>query len=208
MKITLKPNQEIWITSDTHYDHKNICSATTEWDINSRNVRKFESLDKMNATIVNNINNLVKPDDILISLGDWSFNGKNNIANFRNQIACQNIHLIYGNHDEHIIKDRGRQFQSLFTSTQQYLELSVDKQQYILFHYPIASWNNMSKGSIHLHGHIHFNGSIKLHPKSRSMDVGVDGNNYKPYSFTEINKIMADRPIGNLTLPNNTDHHL
>jgi calcineurin-like phosphoesterase family protein len=37
--------------------------------------RDFDSLDKMNTAIVNNINELVGQDDVLIHLGDWSFGG-------------------------------------------------------------------------------------------------------------------------------------
>jgi calcineurin-like phosphoesterase family protein len=37
------------------------------------------------------------------------------------------------------------------------------------------------------------------------MDVGVDGNNFKPYSLKEISKIMEGRPVRSLALPK--DHH-
>ena len=71
MKITLEKNQRIFFTSDTHYNHSNICSATTNWSVNDGYARTFNSLEHMNTTIVNNINNMVGEDDILIHLGDW-----------------------------------------------------------------------------------------------------------------------------------------
>jgi calcineurin-like phosphoesterase family protein len=37
------------------------------------------------------------------------------------------------------------------------------------------------------------------------MDVGVDGNNYKPYSLNEILKSLEGRPKMHLSLPK--DHH-
>jgi calcineurin-like phosphoesterase family protein len=90
MKITLEKGQRLFFTSDTHYAHSNICSATTNWTESSNMTREFNSLDKMNATLVNNINCMVGEDDILIHLGDWSFGGFDKIEEFRSQINCKN----------------------------------------------------------------------------------------------------------------------
>ena len=108
MKIKLEKNQKVFFTSDTHYSHANICSATTKWDFSKgeRTFREFESLEEMNKTLVDNINKVVGEDDILFHLGDWSFGGIDKIWEFRKQIKCKNIHLITGNHDHHIINDK------------------------------------------------------------------------------------------------------
>jgi len=71
MKLTLNKGQKLWFTSDTHYNHGNICSATTQWT-DPVTCREFESLEKMNAHLVGNINEKVGQDDILFHLGDWS----------------------------------------------------------------------------------------------------------------------------------------
>jgi calcineurin-like phosphoesterase family protein len=101
------PLQNVWITSDTHYSHKNICRGTTEWrtedgQIPISQTRDFATIEKMNASIVNNINEVVGQDDILIHLGDWSFGGFEKIREFWDRIICKNIHLVLGNHDHHI----------------------------------------------------------------------------------------------------------
>ena len=106
MKITLKQDQELFFTSDTHYNHANICKATTEWKGADHLVRDFNSLHEMNDTLVNNINSMVGEDDVLIHDGDWSFGGIENIWEFRKRIICKNIHLILGNHDHHIERDK------------------------------------------------------------------------------------------------------
>ena len=95
MKLNLKKGQRLWFTSDTHYNHANICSATTQW-VNPVTLRDFKSLEHMNAYLVGNINELVGQDDILFHLGDWSFGGFESIQKFRDQIVCKNIHLILG----------------------------------------------------------------------------------------------------------------
>ncbi len=102
--IKLDSSKKIWITSDTHYGHKNICRGVTEWRMPDGSVpesqtRPYDTIDKMNAAIVDNINNVVGQDDTLIHLGDWSFGGFENIEEFYNRLICKNIHLILGNHD-------------------------------------------------------------------------------------------------------------
>ena len=87
MKLTLNRGQQLFFTSDTHYNHDNICSATTKW-IDPVTCREFKSLERMNAALVGNINEVVGQDDILIHLGDWSFGGFERIEEFR-AIGCQ-----------------------------------------------------------------------------------------------------------------------
>lgn len=100
---------KVWLTSDTHYNHSNICKATSSWRELSEGhlgVRNFNTLEEMNNEIINNINKYVKQDDILFHLGDWSFGGIESIAEFRKKIICKNIYLILGNHDHHIEKNK------------------------------------------------------------------------------------------------------
>jgi calcineurin-like phosphoesterase family protein len=123
MKLNLKKGQRLWFTSDTHYNHANICSATTQW-VNPVTLRDFKSLEHMNACLVGNINEKVGQDDILFHLGDWSFGGFESIQKFRDQIVCKNIHLILGNHDHHIANNH-EGVQSLFSSINKYLDLIV-----------------------------------------------------------------------------------
>jgi len=214
MKLILEKNQNLYFTSDTHYGHSNICRATTNWSNANNATRDFESLDHMNDTIVDNINNVVGENDILIHLGDFSFGGFDKIEEFRSRILCKNIHLTYGNHDHHIRRNKG-DIQSIFSSAQDYLHLDIrrpsdrgkgtmDKFSFICMHFPIASWDNMNTGVIHLHGHVHLPPHLRI-AAGKAMDVGVDGNGLEPLSLNEIVSIMKDRPIKKLALPK--DHH-
>jgi len=195
MKLILEKNQNLYFTSDTHYGHSNICRATTNWSNANNATRDFESLDHMNDTIVDNINNVVGENDILIHLGDFSFGGFDKIEEFRSRILCKNIHLTYGNHDHHIRRNKG-DIQSIFSSAQDYLHLDIrrpsdrgkgtmDKFSFICMHFPIASWDNMNTGVIHLHGHVHLPPHLRI-AAGKAMDVGVDGNGLEPLSLNEI----------------------
>jgi calcineurin-like phosphoesterase family protein len=210
MKINLNKGQKLWFTSDTHYNHGNICSSTTQWT-NPVTLRDFKSLEDMNATLVSNINEVVGEDDILFHLGDWSFGGFEQIEIFRNQIVCKNVHIITGNHDHHIESDR-EGIQSIFSSVNKYLNLIVKwnvgtplmgEQRFALMHFPIASWDNMSRGAIHLHGHVHFESNIRI-GKGKMMDVGCEGNNLYPIEMGEVLELMSKQPIKGMF---ESDHH-
>lgn len=216
-KITQIPGQNIFIFSDPHYNHKNICLGETEWGAGEKNLNKFrhfQTLSEMNAVIINNINSIVGQDDILYCLGDFAFGGHDNIRIFRERIVCKNIHLIFGNHDEHIIKNTNN-YRDLFLSVNQSINLQVvipskekdiraKKLTFILSHFPYASWDSMSKGVMHLFGHLHLPKELKL-IGNRSMDVGLDGNDLKPYNILEVNKLLKNDPIRSLF---SFDHHI
>ena len=147
MKIRLEPHQRLFFTSDTHYNHTNICRGVTRWTDAEDITRDFKTLDQMNDRIVAGINAEVGQDDILFHLGDWSFGGFESIEEFRRRINCRNIHLVLGNHDHHIQRNKD-DIQRFFTSVNQYVELTVKasnwEQDYVLMHYPIISWNNLN----------------------------------------------------------------
>lgn len=217
MKLKLNNNQHLYFTSDTHYMHKNICRGVTNWTDAEDITRDFKTLDQMNDRIVNGINATVDQNDILIHLGDWSFGGFEMIEQFRNRINCQNIHLVLGNHDHHIDRDR-EGVRSLFSSVHQYLELDIKREgsnkmdhssnsidtKFVLMHYPIMSWNRMNDGVIHLHGHVHLPPHRRI-GKGKMMDVGMDGNGMDPISLTKVLTLLSRQPIASGF---EFDHHI
>jgi calcineurin-like phosphoesterase family protein len=214
MKIKLEKGQKLFFTSDTHYNHKNICRGVTNWrtqdgEIPVDQTRDFQTLEHMNDVIVDNINRLVMQDDILIHLGDWSFGGFESIKEFRDRIICRNIYLAYGNHDHHIQNNR-QDIQDIFTQTFQYDVLTVYSHkgertaEFVIDHYPLCSWHDMNNGRYHLFGHVHLPKNKKI-MSGRSMDVGMDGNDLTPYSMEEVISLLKTRSIKANVLP--SDHH-
>jgi calcineurin-like phosphoesterase family protein len=200
MQLKLDSNVNVWVTSDTHYHHKNICRGVTDWrspngEIPIDQTRPFKTLEEMNETIVNNINHFVGQDDVLIHLGDWSFGGFDNIKRFKDRIMCQNIYLILGNHDKNIDTNR-EGCQGYFTKVSHYGTLKYNDHNFVLMHYPISSWDGLNKGVIHLHGHCHLP-TEKRFGVGKRMDVGMDGHpEFRPYNLTrEVIPIMNKRPI-------------
>jgi len=221
--------QKIFITSDTHYAHSNICLGISKWSDKS-GCRNFKTLDEMNDSIVKGINDTVGTDDILFHLGDFSFGNISKYREFRSRINCQTIYLIYGNHDGWIIRNDNN-LQDLFTECAFYREVTFNGQKMIMSHYGFRVWNCSHEGSWMLYGHSHntlkpsvaghvikdmldkkrYNELRMLaedsHPKytanGKTMDVGIDTHpEFRPYSFDEIFDIMKSREI--ITV----DHHV
>ena len=206
--IKIDKDRKVFITSDTHFSHKNICRGVTSWHLPDGSVpidqtRDFKTIEQMNESIVSGINSVVGQDDILIHLGDFSFGGFENIKIFRDRIICKEIHLILGNHDTHIENNRGN-VQELFTSVNHYTKLMYKLKTFVLFHYPVVSWDGLNKGHIHLHGHVHLPTSLRF-GKGKKMDVGIDGHpTFGVYDMDDIIRMMDKRDIVSDML---FDHH-
>lgn len=205
MKIRLDKNRSIFFTSDLHLGYTNIVRGCSGWSDKSE-VRNFDTLEEHDSTIIEGINKVVKATDVLFILGDVCFKGfgkagVEQLKMYLNSINCRNIYLAYGNHDDLIRKNND--LQNRFVLTGDYFELEYEKGQppIILSHYAMRSWNKAHYGSIMLFGHSH--GSLEDYIDStgtrrKTMDVGVDTNNYAPYSLGEILGIMETRGVANL----------
>jgi len=202
IELKLKDNQKLWFTSDFHMGHTNMCRGVSNWSDLEQSTRDFPTVHEMNKQLITNINNNVAEDDILFQLGDFSFREP---SKYRYAIRCQNIYALLGNHDKDIA--RNEKDQKLFLRVDDYVHLIVNgKINIILCHYPIASWDGIRRGSIHLHGHCHMSHENKL-GVGKMMDVGVDGHlEYRPYELSEILNIMDKQPI--LSLMRKGDHHI
>ena len=187
--------KDIWFTSDTHFGHKNICRGTTQW---KSGFRDFDSPSEMNEVILNNINNNVKSNDILYHLGDFAMgNPTSNIIDVLNNIDCKNIHLILGNHDPFIRKNK-MNCKILFSSVQDMRVEVINNKPITMCHYPMHTWGARHRGrSWHLHGHCHgnMNGSDYYKDK-RAMDVGIDTHpEFRPYHFDEVRNFIIKHKI-------------
>lgn len=174
--------QDIWVTSDLHFDHGNIlhfCPKT----------RNFKNTNSMNEALITEWNTKVKPEDYIIHLGDFCFKGVEVTSSFLQRLNGKKI-MIHGNHDKSLrngIADG--KFGIVWKGD--YLEIQIDKQKVVLCHYPLTTWNNAGRGSLQLFGHCH--GSLP-EPKGRQMDVGYD-NLGEIKNIKEIMKILNKKEI-------------
>lgn len=169
----------IYFTSDLHLNHRAVIPMCG---------RDFETIEQMNKTLIDNINERVRKDDTLYILGDVTNKGTVASANeLISQIKCKNLYLIEGNHDK---KYDETLFKEIHKLTEIHVGVAGKNYSITLCHFPMMSWYKYRHGSIHLHGHIHSKGNeYNLQMKSegiRRYDVGVDANNFYPVSLHEL----------------------
>ena len=184
----------IFLTSDTHFGHKNICKLAN---------RPFASVQEMDDYLVVNWNNRVGPADTVYHLGDFCFGPKPaDIIAMRKRLNGQ-IFLLKGNHDNDVAK-----YKEAFGWVKDYHMLKHEGLHIALMHYPLMVWDRSHHGTFHAHGHCH--NSLPVDPRARRMDVGVDAvaamyggtaEDYRPFSIDEFLGVMRTRQFEPV------DHH-
>jgi calcineurin-like phosphoesterase family protein len=114
-------------------------------------------------------NETVSQGDLVYILGDVAFMPGQDAAKILNRLNGDKI-LIEGNHDRKLLNDVN--FRNAFKEVHKYLWITYEGTQVIMFHYPIAEWDQMHRGSVHFHGHLH--GGKSGMEEYRCRDAGYD----------------------------------
>lgn len=174
-----------YITSDLHFGHRNIMRFCPE----SR-ARYNNDLEYMNEAMVLEWNAIVQPGDLVYILGDVAFLPANEATKIMRQLNGDKI-LVEGNHDRKLLNDPG--FRNCFIEVHKYLWTSYKDTQVVMFHYPIAEWDQMHRGSVHFHGHLHGNTSGMEKYRCRDMGMDATGN-----IVTLLDDAIADAKMGQI----------
>lgn len=197
-----QPNDKrnVFFTSDFHLFHNNVLKFDN---------RPFVDVHEMHFAIENGWNEVVKPNDIVIYLGDLSFARREDKASVDALLSRLNgiIHFVMGNHDKFDeIKKMSR-----FQSVQDYLEVRIKhvegyktlETMFCCMHYPIYSWNKSHHGSYHIHGHCHGNlhhgEDANYYWNRRAIDVGCMLHDYKPISYSQVIEKLSHVVLPTLT---------
>jgi len=198
MAMKIQDPNRVWFTSDLHFGHRmavaergfasvnfeQYTNIRDEAGLTAREIVSDEEVEAMNDGIINVINAHVPIEDTLFVLGDFSMHAKQPaITAWLDRIACDEIHLIQGNHDDwKSIKDAG--FASISTRKEISHKINGKRDRLIVDHFPIVSWVDCHKGTVHAHGHCHGSGD---NGDLKRFDLGID-------SF-EVQDILGfDRP--------------
>lgn len=174
-----------WITSDLHWGHKNIMSFCPETRARFRNDVAY-----MNEAMVLEWNAKVQPEDTVYILGDVAFLPAQKAAEYINR--CNGIKiLVEGNHDRKTLNDPS--FRNCFKEVHKYLDVVYDGHKCIMFHYPVAEWDQMHRGALHFHGHLH--GGKSGLEKYRCMDVGMDSTGEIVITMERAIRMIKDNEI-------------
>lgn len=167
-------NDDIYVISDLHIFHDNIIKFCNR------------PCTKENHTqwIINLINSNIPKNAKIYHLGDLAFLKYKKLPELIK--VFEQLHgdwyFIKGNHDdENQLKELCRQTGHTYLGN--YHEFKYLDKTFVLFHYPIESWNKQYHGSIHLYGHVH-NNPTKIDIPNR-YNVCLD-NGFKVHSILDI----------------------
>ncbi len=171
--LVLQINQtDIWFIADTHFFHNNIIKYCD---------RPYPNMELMNQCLIGNYNNVVKPDDVCIWVGDVGFAGDEKINEILAQLNGYKI-LVIGNHDFHRGKLRNLNFDEIHLL---YL-IEDNNAQIVLTHYPM---DNLPLNVLNVHGHLH----QKVTGNDQHFNVAVERLGYKPINLKELLPIAHRR---------------
>lgn len=150
----------------------------------------------MNSELINRWNEVCDDESTVYHLGDFALCcNEKQVDQIISKLNFGKLILLMGNHEK-AFKNWYYKIGSKRPDVEmhQYLEISHKGQKICMFHYPIASWNGKFRGSWMLSGHCHGNYQGSLSTGSEKiLDVGVDTNNYYPYSYEQVAKIMSNK---------------
>ena len=173
---------DIFVTSDTHFNHKNILTFN---DKIGKPVRPFSSVEDMNETMIDNWNSVVKKGDKVYHLGDVFFGPKEDFQKLWPRLNGSK-RLVVGNHDDIKWLSAGGFFQKITM-------WRIFKDWKLIFsHVPLRedqfrgdfNGTTPSEGMLNVHGHTHQNPS----PPGPYKCVCVEQTGYRPLSIEELKR--------------------
>ena len=192
----------IWLVSDQHYFHTNVITYCS---------RPFTDANHMNEILIQNHNALVKPEDEVYHLGDFSLwkrgpevilprlNGIHHMRAVGNHDWC---HPVHAKNPEKLAKFRKIYFDAGFKTIELGGAMFIEDRLVEMSHFPYLDPNPdfdqrypqfrpVDNGNVLLHGHIHQHWKTKLSPKGSLMiNVGVDVWDMRPVSLDEIAELI------------------
>jgi len=192
-----------------------------------------QSINNMTDTILDSVNATVQRSDTLVIGGDFCFTTRENrdrrAKELRNRINCENVYLIWGNHDDRraldekdvqtfpdrtvtTVYDNKKLFKGCYD---QYM-FKVDGEHIFMSHYPCRSWDGKPYDSWMLYGHVHnlfwYEDNGQLSPSTKNI-LGTDfaqvlkNHNIEDQSILDdLLAAVADQYGGDLTVDIGVDN--
>ena len=165
----VKQSQQIWLTTDTHFGHANM-------------VKLCHRPEDFEKRIIDNWCQVVRPEDIVIHLGDVTWHVKDYLDNVVAKLPGKKI-LVRGNHDE----------KSLMYYMKHGFDLAVDSlsMKYrgldILFTHEPKIFH---EHDINIHGHLHTNTLELSEPYSLYYLISLENNGY---TMTNLDALVRNK---------------
>ena len=168
---------KIWVTSDTHFGHKNIL-------VYEAAARPFKDKEEMNEVLIQRWNEKVGPTDVVFHLGDFAFASPNRIRNITSRLNGHKF-LLLGNHD----RVRKFDWENLgFERIFKHPFLMDGK--FVFSHEPL---DVVPDGKINVYGHVHGSSFFNTQDINR-ICVCVERWNCAPIEYEHIKDLFTPEP--------------
>lgn len=186
---------DIWFSSDFHMGHRNIITYCS---------RPFRDVGHMNEELISRHNAVVKPEDLVIDVGDFSMSHKG-VEGWRRRLHGRRK-LIYGNHDRcHHMHSAHEKWVAQyvawgFEEVLPNLGMTIADRDVRIEHMPYNEdverhkkydqYRPKDDGRFLIHGHIHAKPTQRI--RGRMIDVGVDANGYAPVHIDQLAQWISE----------------
>jgi len=172
--------RDIWLISDTHFNHANILKFT---DAHTGDLIRpgFDDVNHMNEYMIERWNSVVKQGDIVYHLGDVVMGNKDWMHSNFNRLNGSK-RLLVGNHDDIKFLCSGGWFKKV-AMWRQFTEYNL-----LLSHVPLHPMSSsrgrpdQATSMVNVHGHIHQNPS----PPGAYINMSVEAINYTPQNLEDV----------------------
>jgi calcineurin-like phosphoesterase family protein len=177
----------VFLTSDTHFGHVNICKFT---NYDGSKTRPWDSVEEMDEDMVKRWNDTVGPNDKVYHLGDVVINRKS--LQILDRLNGDKV-LIKGNHDIFKLND----YTKYFRDVRAYHVMNGC----ILSHIPVHK-DSIARFGANIHGHLHANRVMKTKGfwpfKKKVIDpsyfcVCVEQTDFRPILFEDVIKRIKEQ---------------
>ena len=177
--------EKVFFTADTHFGSRSLIEFCG---------RPFKDAKEMDRELIRRWNQTVPEDGVVFHLGDFSHGSASRWCEILENLNGT-VHLVAGNHDTDIGKKKGL---VNFASVREQRLIDVGGQKIYLNHYPFLCFGGAYGNVWQLFGHVH--SGPRSHtgldlPRLKTLftfqyDVGVDNNEYRPISFSQLCEIF------------------
>lgn len=175
----IKPQYNVFMTSDLHVGHKNILRHSPN-RIEAMGLSGPDDVKGHDEWIKRMWLDTVKRGDHVYVLGDFIMSGSDYTNRYLHAIKSTgcHIHLIVGNHDKST-----QNLTNMFNSIDLIKVVDFKKTAFpfleedfpcVLCHYPMKSWPRKCHGSMNLYGHVHNNSPWIDEGDDLCLNVGLD----------------------------------
>lgn len=179
-------SKNVFLISDTHFGHGNICNFLCD---DGSKVRPWDNVEEMDEALVQNWNNVVRPHDKVYHLGDVVINKKH--LPIMERLNGDKV-LIRGNHDIFDLKD----YVKYFRDVRAYHIFQGHK--IICSHIPLHP-DSARRFKGNFHGHLHQRRILRMdsgQPGERDpfyLNFSVEQINYTPMALEVAFKLFNEQ---------------